>query len=501
MMKKKITYIIAIFSILFLAIACNEDRVGEDDTGSIKGTVVASGSNTPIPNVRVRTQPISSTVFTDSLGKFLIENVPVGDYAVEARVDDYITDFEPTTVVANVAVNVVFELEVSTANNRAPSAPELLSPEENEVLESIEAVFAWDSTDPDDDPITYALELRNDQNTDVQLFEGITDTTFTYSPLLLGAQYFWQVSASDEINDPVLSPVGTFSVINAPVDNRFLFTRKINGNNVIFSADADGTEFQLTPSDKNSFRPTRNVAAGKIAFLQSNGAEVDIYTMDRDGSNVFQVTGDVKPAGFNLNEINFSWPKNSNRIYFPVFNKLYRVNTTGESLIEVLETTDGSFISEVDVNVTDRIMAVKTNDINGYNVSIFTADLGGNLKDVLISGVQGAISGLELSVTNEQVLYTYDVSGFESADYRRLDSRLFIYDIPSATAIEISGDKPNGTNDLQAKFSPNQAQVIFMNTSNDGISQQNIVIIDVDIDENMGTRTDFIMDGFMPDWE
>ena len=165
------------------------------------------------------------------------------------------------------------------------------------------------------------------------------------------------------------------------------------------------------------------------------------------------------------------------------------------------QTPDGSLISEVDAHETDNIIAIKTNDVNGYNVSILTIDIFGNELDTILSGVPGAVSGLELSVTNQQVLYTYDVSGFESSDYRRLDSRIFVYDIPSATATEISGDKPNGTNDLQAKYSPNEAQIIFMNTSNDGISQQDIVIIDVDFDQNMGARELFISDAFMPDWK
>jgi len=486
---------------MLLVVACNEDRVGEDDTGSIAGTVVAAGSNTPIPNVRVRTQPISSTVFTDSLGKFLIENVPVGDYAVEARIDDFIADFEPTSVVANATVNVVFELQVSTANNRPPTAPELIAPAENEELQSIEAVFEWSATDPDDDPITYSLELRNDQNEDVLLFEEIEDTTFTYSPLILGAQYFWQVTATDEINDPVLSPLGTFSVINAPEDNRFLFTRNINGNNVIFSADQDGTEFQLTPSDKNSYRPTRNVAAGRIAFLQSNGAEVDIFTMNRDGSDVEKVTLNIKPAGFNLNEIDIFWPENSQRIYFPVFDKLYRIDSNGQALQLMYQTTDGSLISEMDVNQIDFVIALKTNDINGYNTSVFTIDFSGNILDTILTNAPGAVSGLELSVTTNKVVYAYDVSEFQSPDYRRLDSRIFVYDVPTAITTEISGDKPNGTNDLQVKFSPNEAQLIFTNTSNDGISQKDIYTIEIDDVDNMGTRELFISDGFMPDWQ
>ncbi len=481
-----------------LLFSCNEDRIGENDYGTIKGKVVITGNNTPLPNTRISTQPITSTVFTDSSGNFRIENVPVGDYSVEARIDGYITDFEPTSVVANAAVNVVFELEVSTANNRPPAAPQLIAPAENELLQTIEAVFQWSATDPEDDPLTFTLELRNDQNDDVMLFEELTDTTLTYSPLILGAQYFWQVSADDGINDPILSPVGTFDVISAPVDNRFLFVRNIDGNNVIFSADEDGAEFQLTSQNLNSFRPRRNVAANKIAFLQTDGADVDIYTMNRDGTDKTKVTSSVKPAGFNLNEINISWPPNSDRIYFPQLDKLYRINSNGQGLELIYQTPDGSLISEIDVSETADIIAVKTNNLSGYDVDIFTIDFDGNVLNSIISDMSGAASGISISVTNMQVIYSYDVSEFQSQSYRRLDSRIFLYDMVADTITDISENKASGTNDLEPLFSPNEAFVIFTNTSNDGISQKNVWSLQIGGDDDRG---ELYSNAFMPDWE
>jgi len=484
--------------VVVLLISCNENRIGENDFGTIRGTVVVSGSNVPLANVRISTDPVTSTVFTDSIGKFIIENALVGDYSVQAKIDGYITENEPTTVVANVSVSVVFELEVSTANNRPPTTPELIAPTENELLQSIEVVFEWSSTDPEEDPIIYSIELRNDQNDDVLLFEDIDETTFTYSPLILGAKYFWQVSATDDINEPVLSPVGTFEVISAPVDNRFLFVRNINGNNVIFSADENGAEFQLTSQNLNSYRPRRNVAANKIAFLQTDGAQVDIYTMNRDGTDKTRVTGNVKPNGFNLNEINFSWPPTSDKIYFPQLDKLYRINSNGQGLALVYQTPDGSLISEVDVSETANIIALKTNDLDGYNISIFTIDFGGTVLDSILSGVPGGASGLNLSVTNQMVLYGYDVSGFESANYRRLDSRIFVYDLIDDTTTDVSDDKANGTNDLEPIFSPNEAFVIFTNTSNDGISEKFVYQLEIGEDES---RVSLYSNAFMPDWE
>jgi hypothetical protein len=464
--------------------------------------VVEDGSNDPIANAKISTQPVSSTVFTDSSGRYQIDNVPVGEYSVQAEKDDFITAFEPATVNANVASNVVFELQVSTADNRPPTAPDLLSPEDNGLVESVEVTFQWDATDPENDPLTFTLELRNDVNEEVLIFEEIQDTTFTYSPLVLGAKYFWQVTATDDINPPVTSAVSAFEVIGAPEDNRFLFTRNIEGNNVIFSADADGTEFQLTSQNSNSFRPRRNVAAGRIAFFQTDGAELHIYTMKRDGSDIKRVTGLIRPNGFKYSELNFSWPPASDQLYFPSFDKLYRIRTNGQGLELVYQTPDGSFISEVDVSENSNIIALKTNDQNGYNVEIYTIDFSGNRLTTVLTGVDGATSGLDLSVTNNLVLYSYDISGFESANYRRLDARLFIYDIAQNTRIEISGDKISGTNDLEPIFSPSEAQVIFTNTSNDGISQRNVLKLEINFKDGTGEdRETLFENAFMPDWE
>lgn len=497
-MKGSLTYRILLGVFLILLVSCNEDRISENDFGTIKGKVVMQGTNTPLENVRISTSPVTSTVFSDNKGNFKIENVPVGEYSVGARLDGYLATFEPATVVTNLAVNVIFEMQVSTENNKPPTAPELISPTENEVLEATEVVFEWESTDPEEDPLTYTLELRNDQNEDVLLFEDITEPTFTYSDLMLGAQYFWQVSAKDEYNPAVLSPVGTFKVINAPVDNRFLFVRNINGNNVIFSADEDGNEFQLTSENTNSYRPRRNVSANRIAYLQTTGAQVDIYTMKRDGTDKVKVTSSVQPNGFNLNEINIAWPKNSDRIYFPSLDKLYRIRSSGQGLQLIYQTPDGSLISEVAVSENTNLIVLKTNNLDGYNVSIFTIRFNGNVVDNLITGAQGAASGLDLSVTNNTIVYSYDVSEFQSADYRRLNSRIFLYDIDTGTTTDISAERPNGTNDLEPKFAPNEAFVIFTNTSNDGISQKDVYSLEIGEEE---TRELLYTDAFMPDWE
>ncbi|WP_214113140.1 carboxypeptidase-like regulatory domain-containing protein [Aequorivita echinoideorum] len=498
-MNNVIRIILSCFFIYALQ-SCSEDGIDETGTGSLVGTVVSSGNNTPLANVKITTTPSSTTVFTNDQGKFAIDQIAAGEYSVQAELDDFQTAFEGTTITIGNTSNVVFELDISTANNRPPSTPILISPEDNEILENIEANFIWSSSDPDDDVLSYTLELRNGNNNEIQRFENITDTTFTVSPLTIGTKYFWQIIATDNINDPVGSAVSAFEVTSSPTENRFLFVRNINGNNVIFSANEDGDEFQLTDSNTNSFRPRRNVAAGKIAYFQTSGSQIDIFTMNRDGTEKTKITSSVRPNGFNLSEIGFSWPANSDKIYFPNFNRLYSINTNGQGLTQIYETTDGSLISEVSVSQNNNMIALKTNDINGYNVEIFTIDMSGTLLQTILTGVAGAASGLNLSATNQRIMYARDVSGFEDASgaYRRFDSRLFIYEFTSGVENEVSYQKPGGTNDLEPRFSPNEAEIIFTNTSNDGISQRNVFKIVIEDDDS---RELLFENAFNPDWE
>jgi len=220
--------------------------------------------------------------------------------------------------------------------------------------------------------------------------------------------------------------------------------------------------------------------------------------MNRDGTDVTQVTSAIKPQGFNLNEINISWPPGSDKIYFPQLDKLYRINSNGQGITLVYQTPDGSLISEVDVSETDDIIALKTNDLDGYNVSVYIIDFAGNVLDNIFSGMPGAVSGLNLSVTNNFLVYSYDISGFENVNYRRLDSRIFVYDIVNDTTTDVSDNKPAGTNDLEPIFSPNEAFVIFTNTSNDGISERFINRLQIG---EANTREVLYENSFMPDWE
>lgn len=495
-MKEFIIKIISVFIIL-ATVSCSEDTIDLEGLGSVKGKVVKKGTNEPLENVKISTNPSSSTVFTDKDGVYKLDNVPSGEYSLSGQREGLLAVFKAITVLSGKEIEVVLEMDIETASNRPPVAATLITPTDNATDLPVEVKLVWSASDPDKDVLSYKVSLRNEDNSNVEVFENITDTTYTLSGLSYGVKYFWQVSTSDDINTPVNSNTHAFKTASAP-NNRIVFTRLVNGNSVIYSAKEDGTTpIALTPEAKNSFRPRRNATTKKIAFLQSVGSQTHLFTMNEDGSQIKQVTSTVAVSGFNLEEIDFSWDANGSKILFPNQDKLYTINVDGSGLSLVYQTT-GDLITEVDKNENTGIIALKTNNLNGYSVQIFTIDGTGTIQNTILTGVAGAAGGINLSVDGTKLLYSRDMSGSENSTYRQLDTHVFIYDFGTTISTDLSTDRPAGTNDLDPRFSPNEASIIFVNTSNDGISAKTVYTMPIlDLDD----RTKVVDNAAMPDWE
>ncbi|WP_378186912.1 carboxypeptidase-like regulatory domain-containing protein [Aquimarina sp. W85] len=492
-------YSILLSIICYSFISCSEDTITLEGLGAVKGKVVAVNTNEPLQNVKISTNPSTSTVFSDKDGNYEISNIPTGEYSISAQQEGLLAEFEAISIISDKTLEVVFEMDVETATNRPPNAAELKTPLDNATEQPIEVTLIWSGSDPDNnDELEYTVSLRNDKDDTVVYFEAIKDTTYTVSGLIYGAKYFWQVATNDNVNEPVNSETFAFTTALAS-NNRIVFSRIVNGNSVLYAVDEAGQNpIRLTSLSKNSFRPRRNIQNGKIAYLQSVGSQIHLFTMDRDGSNQKQVTSQVPVVGFNLEEVDISWDKNGSKLLYPNQNKLYEINTDGSGLAIRYETTNDRVITEIDVCENNNITALKTNDLSGYNVEIFTIDIAGAVVTTVLSGVNGAAGGINLSVDGSALLYSHDVSGFEDSSYRQMDTRLFIYNFSESLATDISSNKPAGTNDLDARFSPNEVQVIFTNTSNDGLSVRTMQKMSIADGSN---RITLVENAAMPDWE
>ncbi len=507
-MKKNTPYFLLTLGLLFFMVACSEEPIEDSSFGSLTGKVVAKGDNTPLANVKISSSPVSTTVFTDAQGNFEISDIQIGEYSIQAELAEFQTAFEPANILEGKVTNIVFELDSVNVNNLAPLSPRLLFPQDGAKNIGSEAEFVWSSSKNDDDEINYSVELRNGNTNEITTYNDLQDTTLLIDKLAIGNNYFWQVSASDGVNTPVQSELGGF-VTSGGTENRFFYVRNIGGNNVIFSGtdpigetdeELDQNEVQLTSSNLNSYRPIKNNAVNKIAFLRSVGGETHIFTMNADGTDLNQVTSNVPVAGFRHDELEFTWYDDGARFYFPNFNKLYSINQDGSGIEEVYSVGSSSMITEIAVNPENDLVVIKTNDVNGYNAKIAVVNVATDTEvQVVISGQQGGIGGIDYSADGTKVLYTRDMSGAQNTGYRQLDSRIFEYDLGSDTATEIDTDKEAGTNDLDAKYSPDDGSIIFVNTSNDGISERRIYRTR----DNSGfdKKEALFTNAFMPNWE
>ncbi|SCX97845.1 Carboxypeptidase regulatory-like domain-containing protein [Nonlabens sp. Hel1_33_55] len=490
-MMNRIYYIL--FGSFLILLGCTEEAIDLEGTGTITGTVVQDITFENLANVKISTNPSSNTVFTDAEGKFTLE-VESGTYAVKAEKDGFLVDFESADVEIDEETSVVFELQISTANNKPPPSPTLITPEDDSINVPVDVTFEWESMDVDGDSLVYTIELRNANENTVETFENL-DTNEFQTTLEFQTTYFWQITADDGINPAVLSGLNSFTTVDFP-NNSYHFVRNMGNNYVIFSSDDDENEVQLTQSNTNSWRPRVNRIVGKIAFLRNVGANAQVFTMNLDGSNAKQITSSVPVSGFNLDEIDISWSDNGSFIYYPSQDKLYRIGADGSGNTLIYQTNDGNLITEVDFN--NGIIAVKTNNLDGYNVRIFTIDENGQELSTVLAGRQGAAGGLQLSIDNRRLIYSRDVSGFESSSYRQLDSRVFVFDFSSSSNTQFTTNKPGGTNDLDPRFSPTDAQVILTNRPNNSNTSGTVQVLNPEIAE---PRQGLFNNAFMPDWE
>lgn len=492
---KKIYFIVIICFSLFLA--CSEEQIDDAGKGTVRGRVVDKVKFEPIANAKITSSPTTSTIFTDKDGYFVIDDVPTGEYSFQAQKDGYLAKFEPTTVTLNGVSQIVFELDVSTANNKAPEIPILTAPLDNVTKQLTTTKLTWTAKDIDKDPLTYTVTLKNATSDAVTTFADLKTASLDLTNLSYNTKYFWQVSVSDGINKPVNSV--TFSFTTLPFPNvRYLFVKKVNANNAIFAADEAGNQLQLTPSDMNCYRPRKNLQANKLAFISSDGSQNHIYTMNTDGSSIKKVTNTVPVAGFNMEHIGFSWDATGSQLIYPNFDKLYKINVNGTGLTQIYQTPNGKFISECVWSNDGNSIVLKVNNNIGYEVEVYVISASGVSQYSVLNGISGAVSGLDMTVDNSKIVFTRDVSGFQNLEYRRLDSRIYIFNTASKVITELNSNKPAGFNDLDVRFSPNQAEVIYVNTSNDGISSKNIQKISM---TNVESRVVLFSGASMPDWK
>jgi hypothetical protein len=159
-----------------------------------------------------------------------------------------------------------------------PSVPNLISPADSDVIDSLSALFVWEQSQPQVG--TYWFELdTTDQFTTAYVNTRVQDTTFLFSNLLNNKTYWWRVGAYNCAGWSEFSEVRMFTT-DSPV-----------------SVDDDEqltpSEFSLDQNYPNPFNPSTRIT---YSVLQESPVTIKVY--DLIGQEIAVLVDDVKEPGF-----------------------------------------------------------------------------------------------------------------------------------------------------------------------------------------------------------
>ena len=472
------------------AAACQEDTIEPAVTGNLIGTVLSSGSQSPISGVSITTSPPSTALVTNIDGTFSIPNVPIGDVLVSAEKQG----FETSSVRISVQKNDVNEITMVMVPNNGQTTNlfKISDPLDQATDQPISMQLSWSLSAPMDSVSYDVLLFESNSLEETIVAQNIADTLTLVEGLMYETTYFWQVlvNSGQEVE---MGEIWSFQTQAAPSHLMFFSTNTI-GNYDVYSTTADGELLsRLTFGQGREWYPRLSPQRDMIAYSSNQEVDPHIYLMNLDGSEKRQVT-QIPIAGYHNAGIGFCWSPDGGALLYSNYRTLYRIEKDGTDLQVISRAPSDQHYRECDWTAQgDKIVALSIGeDIYDSELHIMNSD--GSEAQRILGNLPGVTASPGFSIDGQQIMFTRDVSGFESPDGRQLDSRIFLMDTDGSNLVDISHNKPAGTNDILPRFSSDGAHIIFVNVSNDGLYPPEIWIMDVD-GEN---RVKFMDDATMP---
>ncbi|GAB4328292.1 MAG: hypothetical protein Kow0037_02490 [Calditrichia bacterium] len=495
---KRITFVLGL--ILFLGLlACSDDPVSPVTTGTVSGKVVDAVTGAALAGASITTTPATNAITTDSTGTYLIENVEEGKITIAASKTGYRNGIVSVNVVAGDTSIAIIQLEYDDVVNTVPNIPSNPSPANGAEQQPTSLVLRWKCSDPDvGDTLYYDVYLYNSGSTPQLLLDDGQVDSLKISGLEYGTTYFWQVMARDNKNGITNGPVWSFTVEPFP-ENPIVFALKTDGNYEVFSASPDTLDshiYQITHNPSRDWWPRLSPDKSRLAFVSDRTVEPQIYTVEPNGNNLFRVT-QVPVTGYHNYGMGFCWSPDGTRLLYSHYEKLYRIDVNGTDMTQIATAPAGRHFREVDWSPVDDKIVALTIGSWFYDSEIYLMDSDGGNMTQLIPNWAGAIESPSFSPDGRKIIFSYDVSGIETGDNRQLDTHIIILDIASGDTVDISQNKPEGTNDSNPRFSPDGSKVIFCNYPNNEPDSRSIWIMNL----SGANRKKIISRGTMPDWE
>lgn len=497
-LKKYAGNVLWIATVGFFLLTCSDEPVSVQTKGHIKGRVLDADTGQGIPQVVITTAPPTVSITTDSSGNFLLENLDAGTYTITASKKDYekvsvsVAVREGDTTIADILMSATGE------QNSPPYPPSNPKPENGASQQPTELTLQWAADDPDPgDSLTFDVYFYPASSPPTLAASGLEDTSYQVSQLRFNSIYYWQIVARDSKGASTNGAVWSFTTLPFP-NNPVLFTSERDGDFDVYSASPDTLDTRIIRLSQLSSRewwPRFSPGRDKIAFTSDAEVEPQIYTMDPDGSNVFRVTT-IPVAGYYNYGIGFCWSPDGTQLLYSHYEKLYRINADRSGLTQIATAPPNRHFREVEWSPLGNKIVALTMGSWFYDSEIYLMNPDGSDMQQLVGNLPGAVENPSFSPDGQKIVFTHDVSGFQSSTNRQLDSHIFIINVDGSDTTDVSSGKPAGTNDFNPRFSPDGSKIIFCNAPNDNSAAADIWIMNVDGSD----RRKIITDGSMPDW-
>ena len=494
-MSKRINIFLSIIfgSALLYFVSCKENTIDPVSFGSLTGTVFDNFNDLPLEGVEISTNPSSSIVYSDSLGHFSVEQIATGEYSFTANLVGYEKTFVNSSISAGINTDITFKIDRQVIQPDPAFTP---SPATGTTKLPRDVTLTWESITPNNDSLTYDVFVY-ESNIQTPLIESIdkADTFLILNNLRYETTYFWQVNVRSTTGGETKGEIWSFGTLDFP-DNQFAFTSNESGNFQVYSSnDSSDQKIEITRTPFNSLHPLFSNDRKEIAFSANKTLDYQIRIMDFDGSNIRQVTT-LPIAGFHNNGVGFSWWPDNGGFIYSHYEYLYSIDRNGANLKVISTAPADRHYRSCDYSGGTNKIVVQTIGSLIYEGEIYLMNSDGTDTLRIVDDLPGIVENPTFSIDGKQVMYTSDITGFNSQDGRQLDTHIFILDLQTMNSVDVSGSKVAGTNDLQPKFSPDGSKIIFVNTPNTGSSDKSVMVMDV----TGGDRTLLFENAEMPDW-
>nr|WP_246439662.1 carboxypeptidase regulatory-like domain-containing protein [Rhabdobacter roseus] len=481
--------------VVVLVAGCTEDTYVEPKLyGSVAGQILTQVTKEPVANALIRISPSGRSAETDSLGRFKVDSLLVDKYGVQTTKSGYRSDLTNIEIEPRKQTNIVVYLVEDNLQNRAPTLPGNPFPADGATNVTTSVILDWTATDPEKDTLRYDVILfREGNKTSVPIATNILADSLVVNGLDYGATYYWQVIARDRVNNTVYGQIWSFRTRDLP-DFPYFFARRETNNTFQIVASNAAEQFSVTKEYSN-WRPIVSPNRTQLAFISNRNTEAQLFVSDLNGNNLRQVTT-VPIAGLSVTDLSFCWSPDGTELLYPSYDKLYAIRPNGTGLRLVAQAPSGRFFAGCDWTEQGNRIVARATTQSIYDNELYLINPATGQTTRLVGGQAGRMSNPAFSVDGRRIVYSLDVSNFQNPQGRQLDARIFLMDIAAGTSVDLSAEKTAGTNDLEPRFAPDGARIIFTNTNNDGISTRGIYSMDL----AGKTRTLLVQNAEMPYW-